>query len=120
MKMGSDEWHAARITLEEPLDPFLLHSVMGASNFVKENLRITIKHRMRKDKVGVVTICCWRITPGEYEYKVVLYKTTALTQETANLGPDLLKFLEDGVIPESVKQLNTYPGYEDLDRAYNL
>lgn len=112
MKIGSDEWRNASQTIHDAIKPFFIHSDMGASRYEAESRMVTTKHRMRRDKEGVMTLGCWELRDGK-QPTAVFMKTTALTADNQELiGKELAAFLNSGKKPEALLALPTYPGYE--------
>ena len=115
MKIGTDEWRTASQAIHDAIKPFFVHGDIGATRYETEGRMVTTKHRMRRDKEGVMTLCCWEqhedVTPT-----LVYIKTTALTADNQEvIGRELAGFLDSGKRPEALLVLPTYPGYEDLD-----
>jgi len=107
VKLYTPEWRNARIALHEPLTSYLKSSDMGSFTYYLEPRGVSIKHRMRKDEIAVISLGCWLGS------EVVLFKTVAFPEDPTLTGRQLANFLESGVLP--ALPLVSYPGYEKWD-----
>jgi hypothetical protein len=121
MKRFSDEWREADSLLTDPLKPHFLSFDMGAYLFGKDERRVSVKHRMTKSKIAVVSLGCWvKIGDGSADYPdIKWFKTVAMPtgEQAETITQAFLAYLADGSIPSL--ELETYPGYEDLDEKSN-
>lgn len=116
MNLFTEEWREAGKRLSGPLRPYHKSSDMGASCYTKDGRFVTIKNRLRKDNVAVVSLGCGVETgDGTYDYPdIKWFTTTAIPQgdQADVVSQALLAFLEKGQVP--ILNLSTYPGYENL------
>jgi hypothetical protein len=141
MKLYTDEWREAQRIIHDVLKEQHQNSDMGSSRYEKANTGrfVTVKHRMRKDKVSVVTLGCWNwenpegkpLTNEEArerfsasgmnvpQSKKMSIKTTALldNEHAELIGQTLLAYLNHGEKPQAILDMPTYPSYEDLDKT---
>jgi hypothetical protein len=123
MKMGTEEFYEAIRALHTPLWPYNNHP--KGCGHGKDDRLVTTKTRMRKDRVAVMTLVCWKnrwkesedeIPLNEPLHKALFVRTTALTVENAVLiGQTLTDYLETGNEPTAIMDMPMYPGYEDID-----
>ena len=125
MQLGTEECYEATRALHKFLLPYNDRPPARPSGFNKDGRLVTTKMRMRKDKVAVYTLVCWKarykvsedeIPANEPVHSPVYAKTTALTHENAELiGQTLADYLETGAEPKTILEMPMYPGYEDVD-----
>jgi len=120
LMLGDDEWKKATRLMQNPLEPYFRNADMGAIRWENQHRMVTVKHRMRRDRVAVATMICWNLPDDYSENDAALpgklwIKTASMLKgdAAAEAGQQFLDYLETGKLP--TLQLETYPGYEDLD-----
>lgn len=112
MELFTDEWREASNALHEPLREFMENA--DSARYSLGSRFVTIKHRLRKDRVAVDSIGCWLSQEENKPPLKIWFKTTAMLQGSMaeQMAKELISYLHNGERPKMV--LETYPGYEDF------